>query len=441
MEKITGRLLCVDDEENILLALRHLLAAEGHEVYTALNGQEGLGVLEKHSIDLIVSDMNMPNMDGTAFLKIASERWPNIKRILLTANSDFNKAVSAINEGKIDYFFSKPWNNEGLIKTISSLLENKLLKDQNIEFQKKITDQNKQLKLLANCLNDRVKERTAQLNQSLEDLNATHDAAIQVFLSIKELYESTSKGYSKSVAQHAKLLAQEAKLDEKDTQTVYLAALLHNLGKHGLTREIIFKPFTKLTAEEHKEFIQHPIISATILSTFPILTEVSNTILYHKEYYNGRGFPYNFKGESIPLFSRILTLAVDFNELQYGLIFPEKYHALLALKYMKERAEYYDSELLPLFAKIIKGLPDDEIILHEIPLRPYQLKPGMILSRDLVSQNGLTFLIKEYQLTENVISKIQDLNDLIVYVYQNKGTKTDAVDNNVYLPERLPNRF
>lgn len=419
MTKTKGILLLVDDEISILNALKRIFLAESYHVHTAGSGPEGLKILEQYpTTDIIMSDMRMPIMDGAEFLKIAAERWPNTKRILLTGYADINSAVSAINEGKIDYYISKPWKNDEIISVINKALANKRLKDHNQELQKQLGYQNEELKTLNVNLEEKVKERTVELYKSYKELQETHSSAIQVFLSMQELHEGNYKGYCRGVATQAKQLAQQLKLSDKEIQTIYLAAMLHNLGKKGLPLNIMFKPYNQMTLKENKTFIQYPILSSTVLSAFPSLKEVANIILHHRERYDGRGYPDGLKGEAIPLGSRILSIVVDYNELQYGLIDPSKYHAKLAIKYLNDHFERYDPKILPVFERMMLSLPDEQMSLTEEVLTPEQLKPGMVLSRALKSKTGFVFLIKGYALTHEVIEKIKLLDNIVVYIHK-----------------------
>ncbi|MDB5907373.1 MAG: two-component system response regulator, partial [Massilia sp.] len=97
----TGTILCVDDEPNILSALRRLFHPQGYEVLTAQSAREGLAVLDARPIDLVISDMRMPEMDGVQFLEQARARWPDTLRLLLTGNADVRLILDAVNRGEI----------------------------------------------------------------------------------------------------------------------------------------------------------------------------------------------------------------------------------------------------------------------------------------------------------------------------------------------------
>ena len=116
-------ILCVDDEEYILKGLRMSLEIDGYKVFTALNGEEALQILDKEPIDLIITDQRMPVMDGAALLRQVRKKYPEIITIMLSGYSDFEALVQAVNEGEIFRFLSKPWDDAELKAVIRTALE------------------------------------------------------------------------------------------------------------------------------------------------------------------------------------------------------------------------------------------------------------------------------------------------------------------------------
>lgn len=413
--KAKGTLLVVDDEVSILNAVKRVFLTEGYEVNTASSGPEGLKILEHNPTDIIISDMRMPVMSGAEFFRITAERWPDTKRILLTGYSDINSAISAINEGRIDYYVSKPWENEEFVTIIKKSLDNKRLKEQNSELNLVLQQQNEELKIFNTQLEDKVKERTDALYRRYNTLQETHTALSQIFLSIQEFNEGIYKGYTSAVVTQATLLAQALKRPDEEIHAIHLAAMLHQIGKKGLPDEIRYKPFTQLTLKEQKVFAQYPILGATYLAAYPALNEVAHIIMHHREYYDGRGYPNGLKGQTIPLGSRILALVVDYNELQYGSLESQKYYAQLALNYLNDHCDHYDPKILPVFIALMHSLKKEHSTFTEEERSLDQLEPGMILSRDL-SRNDWVFLEKGSILTAEVIEKIKRLGKVAVYV-------------------------
>ena len=125
----TGRILCVDDEPFILSSLKRLLHGQNYEIFAVNSGREGLAVLKNNPIDLVISDMRMPEMNGAQFLEQVFSQWPDTIRILLTGYSDAIDMIAAINRGNIWRYIAKPWNDEELLITVQQALAHRYLNE------------------------------------------------------------------------------------------------------------------------------------------------------------------------------------------------------------------------------------------------------------------------------------------------------------------------
>jgi two-component system probable response regulator PhcQ len=112
------RILIVDDEEKIFHALRRSLRKEGYELFFGHEPAEGLELLKKQPVDMVISDHLMPNMTGLDFLKIVRDRHPDMMRLMLTGHADMQTAIDAINQGNIYRFLTKPWDDTDLKVTL-----------------------------------------------------------------------------------------------------------------------------------------------------------------------------------------------------------------------------------------------------------------------------------------------------------------------------------
>jgi len=121
--------LFVDDEENILRTLNRIFRSEDCELHFAESGEEALKILEENIVDVLITDQRMPEMTGVELLKIVKARWPHIVRVVLSGYTDVESLLSAINEGEIYRFVSKPCDNEVLRKVVVRCIEEgKILK-------------------------------------------------------------------------------------------------------------------------------------------------------------------------------------------------------------------------------------------------------------------------------------------------------------------------
>jgi DNA-binding NtrC family response regulator len=141
-----SKILIVDDEENILSALKRLFRNEDYEILTAQSGEEALSTLEQQPVDLIVSDLKMPNMNGIEFLAKAKEISPGPLRIMLTGHADLKSVIEAIDRGEVYRFLLKPWNNDELKMTIRQALDFYYVQKDNQALVKTVKKQNQMLK-------------------------------------------------------------------------------------------------------------------------------------------------------------------------------------------------------------------------------------------------------------------------------------------------------
>lgn len=126
-------ILCVDDEPNVLSALKRLFMDEPYTVLTATSAQEGLEQLVHNKVQIVISDYRMPVTNGVEFLREVRQRWPDTVRIVLSGYADTSSIVSAINEGEIYKFIPKPWNDDELKMSISNAIERYYLFRKNAE--------------------------------------------------------------------------------------------------------------------------------------------------------------------------------------------------------------------------------------------------------------------------------------------------------------------
>ncbi|MFA6147608.1 MAG: response regulator [bacterium] len=158
------RILCVDDEQNVLRSLTRLFIDDPYEILTAPSGAEGLRILDQSgTVPVVISDYRMPGMSGVEFLTEVRKLWPGTVRIVLSGYADIGAIVSAINEGQIYRFVAKPWNDEELRFTVADALERYELGRKNVELTEELRRKNDEMTALNRDLERRVAERTEAL--------------------------------------------------------------------------------------------------------------------------------------------------------------------------------------------------------------------------------------------------------------------------------------
>jgi len=305
------KVLCVDDEPNILSALRRMLSLEGFEVFTAESGAQALELLARESVNVIISDMQMPNMNGSELLEKVRQQWPQTMRLMLTGASDVSGAVDAINQGAIYRYTAKPWNDEELLGTIKSAIAFGTLANEHDRLEALTGAQKESLNEMVDTLESRVQERT-------KDLRAAYMASIKAFSGLLELRRPDLLPHPRRVATLSMKMAKIAGLSDDDCQSVFIAGLLHDIGKIGLSDRVLNTKFIELPLADAKVYRTHTTMGQTALNTLDDMKGVAAIIRSHHEYFNGTGYPDALEGNAIPIGARIVSIVEAYEELQSG---------------------------------------------------------------------------------------------------------------------------
>jgi len=408
-------LLLVDDEENILSALRRLFRPAGYRILTAPGGMQGLEVLEKEGVDLVISDMRMPGMDGAKFLEEVARRWPETVRILLTGYSDLTSTISAVNKGRIYCYISKPWEDNDIELAVKNALEKKFLAREKLRLEELTRKQNQELKELNATLEQRVQDRTAEIQQTADmldlafkELKRSYVTAIPVFANLVEMREGKATGHSRRIAEQARALAQQMGMTEEDTENIYFAGLLHDIGKLGLPDALLNQPYISLPPCERALMDKHPAMGAAALLALEPMEGATKLIRSHHERFDGKGYPDQLFGDRIPLGARILAVVNDHDALQTGTLLDKSATPAEARAFLvNNKNQRYDPRVVDEFVKILDRQPNQTTLLREVKLTADGLRENMMLARDLLNSDGMLLLTKGYRLTGALISKIQ----------------------------------
>lgn len=415
------RVLCVDDEANILSALRRLFRPCGYVVTVAASGEEGLAILDQTPFDLVISDMRMPGMSGAQFLEEVSTRWPDTMRLLLTGYADIDSTIDAVNKGRIFHYVSKPWDDKALLLIVRHALERKQLERDKARLEALTARQNEELKDVNASLELKVMERTVELRKANEHIKASFITSIKVFANLIELREGAIGGHSRRVAELARKLAKCAGMDAAAVQDVFLAGLLHDIGKIGLPDTLLSRAVAEMSGPELLRYRKHPQAGEHALMALSELAQAARLVRSHHERFDGKGYPDGLAGEQIPLGARIVAVANDYDGLQIGTLAARKRTAREALELLEAgRGRSYDPGVLDLFLEVVAESERDD--LKEVGLSVARLMPGMILSRDLVTRQGYLLLATDFVLTAGIIRQIQEyasqegLEGLVIHV-------------------------
>lgn len=296
-------ILFVDDEENILKALKRALIDEKYSCFFANNAKEGLEIVKNKKIDIVISDMRMPEVDGLSFLRQVQEFSADIIKIILSGQADMYQLIDIINTIDIFKFILKPWDVDETLKPVidKAIVQSKLIKE-NIELNEKLAENLKELE---------VKHfRLQKVTESLED----SDSIIMTIANAVEAKDMVTNGHVNRVAYWAQKIGERLELSDNEMDFLRKGAMLHDIGKIGIPDGILNKPGA-LTSEEFDIMKTHTIIGENIIKSLKSFQDIKSMIRHHHEKLNGTGYPDGLKDSEIDIFTRIVAIVDIYDAL------------------------------------------------------------------------------------------------------------------------------
>lgn len=306
--------LFVDDEQNILNAVKRLFMSDTIDVLTASTALEGMELMKRNTVAVIVSDNMMPGMNGIAFLEWTKTVSPDSVRILMTGYADLHSAIESINRGEVFRFVTKPWNDTELSQIVLDSI-------------------------------DRYK--------IVSSIKSADEAKLLSLAQTIELKDPYTKGHCERVAAYALMLADGMDLSDVMKKNIKYGSWLHDCGKIGVPEIILNKP-SELDDEQFATMKKHSRWGADVAKTAQLPEPVVNIALYHHERFNGEGYPLGLKGINIPLEARVVAIADAFDAMTSDRPYRKKLSKEEAIAVItKSKSSSFDPALVDIFVSVI----------------------------------------------------------------------------------------
>ena len=347
------KIMIIDDTPENLKILELLLFENNYKVYAFPSGNMAIQAAELNPPDLVLLDINMPNMNGIDVCKLfkSNQKLKNIPVIFLTAMVQIEDKITAFEAGGVDYI-TKPFNFAEVLARIKTHLKIKNLQEELLQINRE--------------LNRRVATQVKEIADS-------QMAAIVALANLAETRDNNTGKHIENVQELCLILARELAKEEEFKHIItdefikifYYTAALHDVGKVGIKDKILLKP-DKLTPEEFEIMKSHTIIGAKSLlkakEKYPENKYVSAGIklaLTHHEKWDGSGYPNGLKGEDIPLESRILAVADAYDTLRNERVYKQAYSHNKSIELIiKDIGTHFDPNIIKVFKKIHKKFDD-----------------------------------------------------------------------------------
>ncbi len=418
------KILIVDDEANILQSLRRTLRKFDVEVATTTSPIEALRLVQEQTFAVVISDQRMPEMEGTRLLEQVRLLSPDATRIILTGYADIKASMDAINKGAVYRYLNKPWDDGELRTTLRQAVDRFLLTQENRRLQAVTARQNAELKDLNENLKKKVMERTwevLRLNQMLEQ---SFLYAVQAMARMAEMHGTVGGSHAKRVATLSKEVGKRMGLAGKDLLQLEVAATLHDIGKVQVDPMLLRKPEDQLEDAERAVLREHPVHGEAIVSMVPNLEDACRFVRHHHERFDGNGYPDGLSGAIIPIGARIIAAVNAYDKIvntrtAIGVVPPAQ-----ALRIVQGRTSTeFDPQVVEALGHVVRELEGAAAHGNELEVELKDLRPGMVLSKNLLSSRGQLLLKQNSLVQQDVIDRLlrQNTSDPVtgtIHVYR-----------------------
>lgn len=351
----TENILVVDDEEAIREVVSTMLESKGYRCTVAHNGRAAQEQIKRDAPDLVLSDMIMPEMDGIKLLEWMRQYNPDVPVIMVTAIHDISTALEAIRRGAYDYIL-KPFEKDQLFLGVGRALQHRRLVNENRNYQLDLKRQ--------------VDERTAQLQEALDQLEQSYDDTLEALGSALDLKDAETEGHCQRVTAFCISIAKTMRVPDAYLPIMARAAFLHDIGKMAIPDGILRKP-GPLTDDEKKIMRTHCERGYNMLIRIPFLRDAAEIVLAHQEFYDGSGYPRGLKGDEIPLGARIFAVADSLD----AMVSDRPYRRALPMTHaLDEIKRCSGSQFDPEVVKVFFSIPEQQWLdLRENLGSPFRL--------------------------------------------------------------------
>ncbi len=308
-----SRLLIVDDEPNIRELLTAKLSHLGYDCRTAESADRAFALLEHQPFHLVLSDIMMPGTSGIDLLQRIVRTYPDVAVIMLTAAVDTHLAVEAMKLGAYDYV-TKPFHLEELSVHVEKALERRQLLLENREhhrlLEQRVAEQTQEIR--AHLALER--QRREELHHTLNLLEESYHDTIDALIMALDYRDNETQGHTQRVSVYTVELAQALEVSGSELETIKRGAILHDIGKIGVSDTILRKP-AKLTEQEWVEMKRHVEYGYNMLKDIAFLQDAAKIVLHHHERYDGLGYPNKVSNGSVLFGARIFVVADTFDAM------------------------------------------------------------------------------------------------------------------------------
>ena len=364
MSKTHSKILIADDDVMVRSTVSKILEMFGHEVATAEDGAVAIDIVDD-SFDVIILDINMPEMDGFETIRALNDIGYDIPVLFLTGAGSMDYAVKAINLGAYD-FLTKPIEDLDIFNVkIRRAIEKRMYVLQERKYKESLEDD----------IREKAKQLEVQNKLLLSYSNSLENATVQLMSSLQNAMEEKdyyTAGHTKRVTEYAVMLGGAMGLSRQDLVVLRRAAQFHDIGKLVIDLSCIQKP-GKLNKEEWELIRKHPSVGANIIKPLGFMEREIFIIRHHHERMDGKGYPDGLVEEQLDDLTKILIVVDSYDAMTSRRNYRRNLRMEEAIAELYSCAgTQFDAKIVEFFARaIVDFTPTDSVFSEEYLERVY----------------------------------------------------------------------
>ncbi len=414
--------LLVELDPETRTGLLEALAEHPVETLIANDTEHALQQVSENEVQIVVLDQRQDEAGALARLQLLQQQQPGIEGFLLTVDCQYEPEGKVAADGLVHHYIEYPSDQQILGYRLRQALRVARLKqelqDVRSDLHHDLDTQRNQFVRQQKRLISRVQSSEAQAHLSSKQLQETSQILADGYRQMVRMLSNIAlrrmgrkaSGQNQQLNQLASRLAEKCQLSDTDQKHLVMAWMLRNVGKLSFNDHLLVTPYLSLSPQDQREYHRHPDNAYAVMAIVRPLDRAATLVRQHKEYLDGSGYPLGLEALQIDRAAQVLTVLNDYTELTVGHYSDRALSTTEALEYLRNKAaERYNQDIVNGLEQALEELAPVTDLYQDQLLNSIDLRPGMVLTRDLISSDGILLLGNGEVLDQETIDRIRDL--------------------------------
>ncbi|WP_432471707.1 HD domain-containing phosphohydrolase [Amphritea sp. HPY] len=422
MDSIKTVVLLVALDPDAEQMLQQALPDEETQILSAEGLEQALAMIGTDVVHIVVLDQRQGEDLALEYLQQLKTVNNDLEGFLLTTDYLYQPQGQVAADGLIHHYIEFPSDPQILAYRMRQAVRVARLKQElegaRTDFDHDMDAQRSQFRRRQQHLVGKIQASEAEVARSHHQLDKTNQQLADGYRQVIRMFSNIAlhrmgqraSGQNQLLNRMVADVAQASSLGEAERKHLTMAWMLRSVGKLSFSDHLLATPYLMLSPEQQREFHSHPDHAYAMMTIVRPLNRAAAIVRQHKEYLDGSGYPQGLKADQISLGAQLLALLNDYTELIGGLYHERQLSTAEALEYLRVTAcERYNQTLVDILQAVLSELAPVTDLYTDQLLSTVDLQPGMVLTRDLISKEGVLLLGEGEILDQETIERIREL--------------------------------